>query len=112
MTCDYDLLPTHAPAPLVSVQDGHLHTLAFVAGARGDQIRCLGVTEFRQPSSVEDADALHGLDAISIVEAVFSGTPTSRPDLGWTRQSESDCRTREPYPERDKTAMRSQSWHG
>lgn len=67
-----ELLPSHAPAPLVTVQDGHPHTLAFLAGARGDRIRCLGVTGFGQSSSVEDAYALHGLDAVSIVEAALA----------------------------------------
>jgi pyruvate dehydrogenase E1 component len=66
-----DLLPAHAPAPLVTVQDGHPHTLAFLAGARGDRIRCLGVTEFGQSTSVDDAYALHGIDTASIVDAAL-----------------------------------------
>ena len=69
-----DLLPAHAPAPLVTVQDGHPHTLAFLAGARGDRIRCLGVTEFGQSSSVEDAHSLHGIDTAAIVEAALALT--------------------------------------
>ena len=67
-----DLLPAHAPAPLVTVQDGHPHTLAFLAGARGDRVRCLGVTEFGQSSSVDDAYALHGIDTTAIVEAALA----------------------------------------
>ena len=51
--------------------DGHPHTLAFLAGARGDRIRCLGVTEFGQSSSLPDAYALHGLDTDSIVDAAL-----------------------------------------
>ena len=69
-----DLFPMHAPAPLVTVQDGHPHTLAFLAGARGDRIRCLGVTEFGQSSSVADAYALHGIDTGTIVSAALSLT--------------------------------------
>ena len=65
------LFPAHAPAPIVTVQDGHPHTLAFLAGARGDRIRCLGVTEFGQSTSVEDAYALHGIDTASVVDAAL-----------------------------------------
>jgi pyruvate dehydrogenase E1 component len=69
-----ELFPAHAPAPLVTVQDGHPHTLAFLAGARGDRIRCLGVTTFGQSSSVEDAYTLHGIDTASIVDAALALT--------------------------------------
>ncbi|CAA9400257.1 MAG: Pyruvate dehydrogenase E1 component like [uncultured Nocardioides sp.] len=61
----------HAPAPLLTVQDGHPHTLAFLAGVRGDRIRCLGVTEFGQSTSLEEAYALHGIDAPAIVDAAL-----------------------------------------
>jgi pyruvate dehydrogenase E1 component len=67
-----ELFPREAPAPLVTVQDGHPHTLAFLAAARGDRIRCLGVTEFGQSSSVDDAYALHGIDVTSIVTAALA----------------------------------------
>jgi len=67
-----DLFPTTAPVPLVTVQDGHPHTLAFLAGARGDQIRCLGVTEFGQSSDLDDAYRLHGIDTASILDAALS----------------------------------------
>jgi pyruvate dehydrogenase E1 component len=67
-----ELFPPHAPAPLVTVQDGHPHTLAFLAAARGGRTRSLGVTEFGQSSSVEDAYALHGIDAPAIVDAALT----------------------------------------
>lgn len=59
----------HRDATLVTVMDGHPHTLAFLAGARGDLIRNLGVTQFGQSSSVEDAYLIHGIDRASIVRA-------------------------------------------
>jgi pyruvate dehydrogenase E1 component len=65
------LLPPQHPTPLVTALDGHPHTLSFLAGARGDRIRCLGVTEFGQSSSLPDAYALHGLDTGSIVAAAL-----------------------------------------
>jgi pyruvate dehydrogenase E1 component len=69
-----ELLPRDAAAPLVTVQDGHPHTLAFLAGARGDRIRCLGVTEFGQSTNLDDAYALHGIDTDSIVDAACTLT--------------------------------------
>ncbi|MFF0094875.1 pyruvate dehydrogenase [Streptomyces canus] len=67
-----ELFPAHAPAPLVTVQDGHPHTLSFLAGVRGDRIRTLGVTEFGQSSDLADAYALHGIDVASIVDAALA----------------------------------------
>ncbi len=58
----------------MTVQDGHPHTLSFLAGVRGDRIRCLGVTEFGQSSDLADAYALHGIDVASIVDAALTLT--------------------------------------
>jgi len=66
------LLPRTHRAPLVTVIDGHPHTLSFLAAARGDDIRCLGVTEFGQSSDLHDAYQMHGIDTTSIVDASLS----------------------------------------
>ncbi|WP_282072551.1 transketolase-like TK C-terminal-containing protein [Janibacter hoylei] len=65
------LFPPQHPAPLVTVLDGHPHTLSFLAGARGDRIHCLGVTEFGQSSDLTDAYALHHIDTASIIDAAM-----------------------------------------
>ncbi len=67
-----EILPSAHPVPLVTVLDGHPHTLAFLAGVRGDRIRCLGVSEFGQSSSVDDAYELHGIDTGSIIDAALT----------------------------------------
>ena len=67
-----ELFPADRQTPLVTVLDGHPHTLAFLAAARGDLIRCLGVTDFGQSSSLEDAYRLHQIDAGSITDAALS----------------------------------------
>jgi pyruvate dehydrogenase E1 component len=64
-----ELFPADHAAPLVTVLDGHPHTLAFLSGARGDRIRNLGVTEFGQSSDLDDAYRIHGIDVDSIVRA-------------------------------------------
>lgn len=66
------LFPAASPAPIVTALDGHPHTLAFLAGARGDRIRCLGVRDFGQSSSLEDAYKLHGIDTEAIVDAALT----------------------------------------
>lgn len=65
------LFPPDAPVPLVTVMDGHPHTLAFLAGVRGDPTANLGVTEFGQASSVAEAYDRHGIDADTIVSAAL-----------------------------------------
>ncbi|MPY50728.1 transketolase-like TK C-terminal-containing protein [Streptomyces acidicola] len=67
-----ELFPPHRPAPLVTVLDGHPHTLSYLAGARGDRIRCLGVTEFGQSSDLADAYKLHGIGTEAILDAALT----------------------------------------
>lgn len=66
------LFPPRSPAPLVTVIDGHPHTLAFLSGIRGDRAAHLGVTHFGQSSSLEDAYRLHQIDEPSIVGAALT----------------------------------------
>jgi pyruvate dehydrogenase E1 component len=68
------LLPADAPRPIVAVMDGHPHTLSFLAGVRGDRIRSLGVSDFGQSSTVDEAYRLHGIDVVSIVDAALGLT--------------------------------------
>lgn len=65
------LFPPECRAPLVTAIDGHPHTLSFLAGARGDRMRCLGVTEFGESSELRDAYTIHGIDVASIVDAAL-----------------------------------------
>ncbi|MFT4294902.1 MAG: pyruvate dehydrogenase [Micropruina sp.] len=65
------LFPAAHPAPLVTVMDAHPHTLAFLAGVRGDRTHTLGVTAFGQGAGVGDAYRLHGIDAESIASAAL-----------------------------------------
>jgi pyruvate dehydrogenase E1 component len=65
--------PADRAAPLVTVLDGHPHTLAFLAGVHRVRARNLGVTTFGQSSDLADAYALHGIDADGIVAAALDG---------------------------------------
>ncbi|WP_310962440.1 transketolase-like TK C-terminal-containing protein [Nocardioides terrisoli] len=66
-----ELFPATTPTPIVAVLDGHPHTLAFLAGVRGDPIRSLGVTDFGQSSALDEAYQIHGIDAAAIVDAAL-----------------------------------------
>ena len=69
-----DLFPGERRSPIVTVMDGHPHTLSFLAGVRGDRTINLGVSEFGQSSGLEDAYRIHGIDAASIVDAALTLT--------------------------------------
>ena len=58
-------------APLVTLLDGHPHTLAFLGTVTGTPISCLGVSAFGQAGSLDDVYRLHGLDAAAVVGAAL-----------------------------------------
>jgi pyruvate dehydrogenase E1 component len=60
-----------ARSPLVTVVDGHPHTLAFLAGVHGASIACLGVSQFGQSGDISDLYRHHGVDAEMIVGAAL-----------------------------------------
>jgi len=66
-----DLLPSHRIAPIVTVCDGHPHTLAFLAAVGGAPIACLGVDDFGQSGDVEDLYKHFGIDTDTIVGAAL-----------------------------------------
>lgn len=65
------VFPASRATPLVTVLDGHPHTLAFLAGINRVPARHLGVTTFGQSGSLEDVHRVHGLDADTIVRAAL-----------------------------------------
>lgn len=56
--------------PIVSVIDGHSHTLAFLGAVFGTRTVCLGVDEFGQTGSREELYEHYGISKSAIVEAV------------------------------------------
>ncbi|WP_027931137.1 transketolase-like TK C-terminal-containing protein [Amycolatopsis thermoflava] len=68
------VFPADRAAPLVTVLDGHPHTLAFLATINRVRTTALGVTGFGQSGSLEDVYRHHGLDSDSIVRAALDVT--------------------------------------
>jgi pyruvate dehydrogenase E1 component len=64
-----ELFPPGRAAPIVSVLDGHPHTLSFLAGIRQTPIACLGVDDFGQSGDVPDLYRAFGIDADTIAGA-------------------------------------------
>ena len=65
------LLPADRATPIVSVLDGHPHTLAFLANIQHVPLTALGVSGFGQAGSLEDVYRYHGIDTDSIVAAAL-----------------------------------------
>jgi len=65
------VFPGSHAAPMVTVLDGHPHTLAFLGAVNQVPVTSLGVTGFGQSGSLADVYRLHGLDADSIVTAAL-----------------------------------------
>jgi pyruvate dehydrogenase E1 component len=65
------LFPSERTAPIVSVLDGHPHTLSFLSAIAGAPIACLGVDDFGQSGDVDDLYRLFGIDVETIVGAAL-----------------------------------------
>lgn len=68
------VFPAGRALPLVTVLDGHPHTLSFLATVNRVRTTALGVTRFGQSGSLDDVYRHHGLDADSIVRAALDLT--------------------------------------
>ena len=65
------LFPSDRQAPIVSVLDGHPHTLSFLGRMSGVPLTCLGVNDFGQVGDVMDLYRHFGIDADTIVGAAM-----------------------------------------
>ncbi|TQK28630.1 pyruvate dehydrogenase E1 component [Arthrobacter sp. SLBN-53] len=65
------VFPPDRAVPMVTVLDGHPHTLAFLAGINRVPAAALGVTRFGQVGSLDDVYRYHGIDTDSIVRAAL-----------------------------------------
>jgi pyruvate dehydrogenase E1 component len=63
--------PAERAAPLVTVLDGHPHTLAFLATINRVPHAALGVAGFGQSGTIEDLYREHGIDTDAIIRAAL-----------------------------------------
>jgi pyruvate dehydrogenase E1 component len=67
--------PAARATPLVTVLDGHPHTLAFLATVNHVPLAALGVAQFGQSGSIDDLYRYNGIDTDSIIRAVLDLVP-------------------------------------
>ncbi|MGV0806470.1 transketolase-like TK C-terminal-containing protein [Mycolicibacterium setense] len=65
------VFPADRAAPMVTVLDGHPHTLAFLTGVNNVAGAALGVSRFGQVGSLDEVYRYHGIDTDSIVSAAL-----------------------------------------
>ena len=65
------LFPVGRRAPVLTVLDGHPHTLSFLAAVWGTSFASLGVTDFGQSGDVEDLYRHFGIDADTVIGATI-----------------------------------------
>jgi pyruvate dehydrogenase E1 component len=63
--------PAARATPLVTVLDGHPHTLSFLATVNRVPHAALGVAQFGQSGSIEDLYRYNGIDTDSIIRAAL-----------------------------------------
>ncbi|CAN5701141.1 pyruvate dehydrogenase [soil metagenome] len=68
------VFPARRCAPMVTVLDGHPHTLSFLTGINNVDGVALGVSRFGQVGSLEDVYCHHRIDTDSIVSAALDLT--------------------------------------
>jgi pyruvate dehydrogenase E1 component len=79
------IFPPARAAPIVTVLDGHPHTLSFLGGVHDRPIACLGVDDFGQSGDVGDLYRHFGIDADSIAGAARDLAPATPPAPGGQR---------------------------
>jgi pyruvate dehydrogenase E1 component len=67
--------PARRSAPLVTVLDGHPHTLAFLAGIHRVRAAHLGVSQFGQSGDLDRVYRHHGLDTDAVIRAALDLGP-------------------------------------
>ena len=65
------LFPARRATPMVTLLDGHPHTLAFLAAIHGVPSALLGVSGFGQSGSLADVYRHHGIDSDAVVRAAL-----------------------------------------
>lgn len=66
-----ELFPSERPHPIVTVIDGHPHTLSFLGAVQAVPTACLGVANFGQSGDLDDLYEHYGIDVETIIGAAL-----------------------------------------
>ena len=65
------IFPPDGKLPIVSVIDGHPHTLSFLGSIQGVPVSCLGVNDFGQSGDIQSLYEHYGIDTETIIGAAL-----------------------------------------
>ncbi len=65
------LFPPDKKLPIVSVLDGHPHTLSFLGSIQGVPVSCLGVSDFGQSGDLQSLYEHYGIDTETVIGAAL-----------------------------------------
>jgi pyruvate dehydrogenase E1 component len=65
------LFPSEQPHPIVTVIDGHPHTLGFLGSVQAVPTACLGAADFGQSGDLDDLYEHYGIDVETIIGAAL-----------------------------------------
>lgn len=65
------LFPSQKRLPIVSVVDGHPHTLSFLGSIQGVPVSCLGVSDFGQSGDLQSLYEHYGIDTETVIGAAL-----------------------------------------
>ena len=66
-----ELCPSGRTHPIVTVIDGHPHTLSFLGAVQAVPTACLGVANFGQSGDLDDLYEHYGIDVETIIGAAL-----------------------------------------
>ena len=97
------------PRPIVSLVDGHPHTLSFLAAIHGVRMSCLGVQRFGQSGDLAELYEHHQIDAESVIGAALDllGSARRRDRGRRDRRSRHRSRAGAARPQRDRARARA-----
>ena len=96
------------PRPIVSLLDGHPHTLSFLAAIHGVPMTCLGVQRFGQSGDLAELYEHHQIDAESVIGAAWTcSSARRRGRRRRDRRSRHRSRARAARPQRDRARARA-----
>jgi pyruvate dehydrogenase E1 component len=73
-----DIFPVERASPIVTIHDGHPHTLSFLSGIHCMPITSLGVSDFGESGDVDDLYEHFGIDTDTIIAAAVDALRDER----------------------------------
>ena len=73
-----DIFPAERASPIVTVHDGHPHTLSFLSGIHSMPTTSLGVSDFGESGDIDDLYEHFGIDTDTIIGVAVDAVREAR----------------------------------